>query len=79
MGSSQVQGELWSARAIRTCGEDMVRGGIAEAIRLGRQSDDSFMFANEWRFMLSRVQRGSITSPVTASPELDECPWPYHR
>ncbi|MBX9845988.1 MAG: methyltransferase domain-containing protein [Xanthobacteraceae bacterium] len=42
-------------RAIRTSGEDMVRGGIAEAIRPGRQSDGSYVFANEWRFLVSRV------------------------
>lgn len=42
-------------RAIRTSGEDMVRGGIAEAIRARRQSDGSYVFANEWRFLLSRV------------------------
>jgi SAM-dependent methyltransferase len=42
-------------RAIRTSGEDMVRGGIAEAIRPGRQSDGSYAFSNEWRFLLSRV------------------------
>jgi SAM-dependent methyltransferase len=42
-------------RAIRTAGEDMVRGGVAEAIRPSRQSDGSYAFANEWRFLLSRV------------------------
>jgi len=42
-------------RAIRTSGEDMVRGGIAEAIRPSRQIDGSYAFANAWRFLLSRV------------------------
>jgi SAM-dependent methyltransferase len=42
-------------RAIRTSGEDMVRGGIADAIRPCRQTDGSYAFANEWRFLLSRV------------------------
>jgi SAM-dependent methyltransferase len=42
-------------RAIRTSGEDMVRGGIADAIRPCRQSDGSYAFTNAWRFLLSRV------------------------
>jgi SAM-dependent methyltransferase len=56
--STALRGLLASGaveRAIRTSGEDMVRGGIAEAIRPGRQSDGSYAFSNEWRFLLSRV------------------------
>ena len=56
--STALRGLLASGaveRAIRTSGEDMVRGGVAEAIRPGRQSDGSYAFSNEWRFLLSRV------------------------
>ena len=56
--STALRGLLASGaveRAIRTSGEDMVRGGIADAIRPCRQSDGSYAFANEWRFLVSRV------------------------
>jgi SAM-dependent methyltransferase len=44
-----------SERAIRHSGDVAVRLSIAEAIRPLRQSDGSFAFDNEWRFLLSRA------------------------
>lgn len=42
-------------RAIRNSGEAAVRSGVAEAIRAGRQTDGSYAFSNEWRYMISRA------------------------
>jgi SAM-dependent methyltransferase len=56
--STALRGLLASGaveRAIRTSGEDMVRGAVADAIRPCRQSGGSYAFSNEWRFLLSRV------------------------
>lgn len=42
-------------RAIRQSGEAAVRRGIAEAIGPRRQSDGSYAFNNEWRYLLARA------------------------
>jgi len=42
-------------RAIRNSGEAAVRRGVAEVIQPRRGADGSYAFANEWRFLVSRV------------------------
>jgi SAM-dependent methyltransferase len=42
-------------RAIRNSGEAAVRQGVSGAVQVGRQTDGSYEFNNEWRFLVSRA------------------------
>jgi SAM-dependent methyltransferase len=42
-------------RAMRHSGEDAVARGLANAIRPFRETDGSYGFSNEWRFLVSRA------------------------
>jgi SAM-dependent methyltransferase len=56
--ATTVRGLLASGvaeRAIRHSGEDAVRKGVSDAVRASRKGDGSYVFENEWRFLLCRT------------------------